>query len=87
MCSARNDGDLRAVGRDQRRRHQILELRDEEFFRRVAHMRRIVHDQGLGMDALQDMRGGDVGHVERRVLPHQHDIGLRQIETLQRRPA
>ena len=28
----------------------------------------------FGMDALQQMRGGDVGEVERRVLPQQHHV-------------
>ena len=79
LCSARNVAISCAVGGDQRRRHQILEQRDEQFLRRVAHMGRIVDDQRPGMDALEDMRRRDVGHVERRVLPHQHDIGLRQV--------
>ena len=36
----------------------------------------------LGMDALKNMRRGDVGHVERRVLAHQHHIRLRKIADL-----
>ena len=31
------------------------------------------------MDALQQMRGGDVGHVEGRVLAEMHHVELRQI--------
>jgi hypothetical protein len=34
------------------------------------------------MDALEEMRRRDVGHVERRVLPHQHDVDAREIEAL-----
>ena len=34
----------------------------------------IVHDQRLGVDALEEMRRGDVGEVERRVLPQQDDV-------------
>ncbi len=36
------------------------------------------------MDALQEMRGGDVGHVEGWVLAEQHDIHGRKIDTLGR---
>ena len=36
------------------------------------------------MDALEHMGGGDIGHVERRVLAHQHHVHGRQIETLSR---
>ncbi len=31
------------------------------------------------MDALQNMRRRDVGHVEGRILAHQNDVGGRQI--------
>ena len=72
--------DLHAIRGDERGRHQPLELGDEQFLRRVAHMRRIVHHQRPGMDAFQQMRGRDVGHVEGRVLPHQHHIGGRKID-------
>ena len=33
------------------------------------------------MDRLQHVGGGDVAHVEGRVLPHQHDIALPEIGT------
>ena len=42
-------------------------------------MGRIVDHQGLGMQPLQNMGGGDIGHVERRVLAHQHHIRRRQV--------
>ena len=31
------------------------------------------------MDALQEMRGGDVGHVEGRVLAEMHHVEFRQV--------
>ena len=34
------------------------------------------------MDMLQHMRGGDVGHVEGRVLAQQHDVEFRQVDHL-----
>ena len=66
--------DLVEIARDQRRRHQIREIHHEQFFRRVAHAGRIVDDQRLGMDALEEMRAGDVGEIERRILPQQHHV-------------
>ena len=71
--------DLAQVRGDQGRRNEFGEFGDEEFFRRVAHLLRIVDHQGLGMDALQDMGRGDIGHVEGRVLAHQHHIRRRQV--------
>ena len=87
LCASRKSRISCAVRGDQGRRHQIAGIGDEQFFRRVAHMARIVDHQRLGMDALQDMRGGDVGHVEGRVLAHQHDIGVRQVIDDAARPA
>ena len=43
---------------------------------------RVVHHQGLRVDALQDVGGGDVGHVERRVLAHQHDVEASRVDHL-----
>ena len=34
------------------------------------------------LDMLQHVRRGDVGHVERRILPHQHDIHAAQVDRL-----
>jgi hypothetical protein len=64
------------IGADQGRRHDIVEMRDEQLFRRVAHARRVIHDQRLRMDMLQDVRRRDVRHVERRILAQQHDVEL-----------
>ena len=67
------------VARDQRRRHQVEEIEHEHLLGRVAHVGRIVDHQRLGMDALEQVRGGDVGHVERRVLAQQDHVQLAEI--------
>jgi hypothetical protein len=74
--------DLAPVAGDQRRRHQVGELRDEDLLGRVAHLRRIVDDERLRMDALEEMRRRDVGHVEGRILAQQHHVGLREVDPL-----
>ena len=66
--------NLRAVGGDNGGRQQPLEMGDEQLFRRVSHLHRIVDHQGIGVDVLEQMGCGDVGHVERRVLAHQHHV-------------
>ena len=53
-------------------------MRDQQLFRRVANRRRIVDHERSRLDVLQQMRRGDIGHVERRILAHEHDI--RRIE-------
>ena len=37
---------------------------------------RVVDDQRLARDPLEQIGGGDVADVERRVLPHQHDVDV-----------
>jgi hypothetical protein len=64
---------------DQRFRHQVGELGDEDLLRRIAHPGRIVDHQRLRMDALEEMRRRDVVHVEGRILAQQHHVHLRQI--------
>ena len=59
---------------DQGRRHQAVEMGDEKLFRRITDMSRVVDHQGLWVDMLKHMRRGDIGHVEGRVLAHQHHI-------------
>jgi len=71
--------DLPPVAGDHGGRNEISELGDKKFFRCVANLRGIVDHQGLGMQPLQNMGGGDIGHVERRVLAHQHHIRRRQV--------
>ena len=44
------------------------------FLRRVAHMRRVVDHQRLGVDALEQMGGGHISEVEGRVLAQQHHV-------------
>ena len=43
---------------------------------RIAHRRGIVDHQGLALQPFEQMRAGDVGEIERRVLPHQHDVDV-----------
>ena len=42
--------------------------------------RRIVDHERLRMNALEEMRGGDVGEIERRILPQQDDVELGQVD-------
>jgi len=71
--------DLLPVGGDQRRRHDAFEMRDEQLLRCVAHARGIVHHQGLRMDVLEQVGGGDISHVEWRILAHQDHVHSRQV--------
>ena len=66
------------VAGDQRRRHEIGVADDKQLLRRVAHLHGIVDDQGRGMNVLEQMGGGDVVHVEGRILAHEHDVEARQ---------
>ncbi len=59
-------------------------MRHQQLFRRVAHGGRIIHHQGRGVNMLQNMRGRDIGHVEGRILAHQHHVHRRQFHTLGR---
>ncbi len=68
--------DLGEVARDQGRRHQIGKFGDQNFLGRVTDVARIVDHQSLGVDALKHMRGGNIGHVERRVLAQQDDVEI-----------
>ena len=67
---------LGEAARDERRRHELREVEDEHLFGRVADLGGIVDHQGLATDALQQVGGGDVAEVERRVLAHQHYVGV-----------
>jgi hypothetical protein len=73
-------GDGGAVPGDERRRHQIGEVRDQQLLGRVADGGRVVHHQRLGVDMLQHVGGGDIGHVEGRVLPHQDHVHRAEVE-------
>ena len=74
--------DLVEITRDQRRRHQLGKVEHEQLFRRIAHARRIVDHQRLGVNSLEEMRAGDVGEIERRILPQQHHVERREIGPL-----
>jgi hypothetical protein len=69
--------DFLPVRCNARGRHDALEQRHEQLLRRVAHVERIVDHKRLGMNPLEQMSGRNVGHVERRVLPHEHHVRLR----------
>ena len=68
--------DAAAISCHHRNRHQIWEMGDEQLFRRIAHLRRIIHHERLGVDMFQNMGGRNVAHVKGRVLAHQHNIGI-----------
>jgi hypothetical protein len=72
------------VPRHQRRRHQIGEMRHQQLFRRIAHGSRVIHHQRVRMDMFQYMCRGDVGHVERRILAHQHHVHGAEIDARRR---
>ena len=68
--------EFEGVAADQRLRHELRIVQHEELLRGVAHFLRIVDHQRLRMDRLQHVGGGDVAHVEGRVLAHEdHVIG------------
>ena len=53
---------------------------NEQFFRRIAHLFRIVHHQRIRVDVFEQVGRRDVGHVERRVLAHQHHVDRREVQ-------
>ena len=61
---------------DQRRRHEPAIIEHHHFFRRIADARRVVDYKRFALDALQQVCCGDIAHMERRVLPHQHDVDV-----------
>ena len=73
---------LGSIPCDQRRRHELLVVQDEKFFRRIAHLRGIIHHQRLGMDMVQHVGGGDVAHVEGRILAHEHHVEVAEADAL-----
>ena len=64
--------DLLDRARDHCRRHQVEEIKHKDFLWCIAHAFGIIDDEGFRMDALEQMGRGDVGHVERWILP-EHD--------------
>ena len=51
-------------------------IEHEHLLGRVADAGGIVDHQRLVRDPLEQVRGGDVAEVERRILAHQHDIDV-----------
>ncbi len=84
-CCGAEAFDLVEVAREQRRRHQLRKLRDEHLLRRIAHLGRVVDHERLGVNALEQVRGRDIGEVEGRVLAHQHHVEGREFLALRRR--
>ncbi|MPL89853.1 hypothetical protein SDC9_35895 [bioreactor metagenome] len=72
--------DRGKVARDQRRRRQIREVQHQKLLGRVAHPERVVDDQRRGVDPLEDMGGGDIAHVEGRILTQPDHVEARQID-------
>ena len=66
--------DVFEGARDERRRHQVEEVENPDFLRRIADVPRIIDDERLGVDALEQVRRGDVGHVERGILTEQDNV-------------
>ena len=62
--------------RDHCRRHVLGEIEHPHLFRRVPDRLRVVDDQSVVLDPLEQVRGRDVAEVERRILPHQDDIDV-----------
>src|SRR3954452_22958013 len=75
MFSEEFAGEAERSG-DRGRRHELREIEHPELLGRVADAGRIVDNQGLALDPLEQMRGGDIAEVERRILPHQDDVDV-----------
>ena len=68
-------GDTERAG-DRGRRHEAGVIEHPDLLRRVADAGRIVDHQSLALDALEQMRRGDIAEVEGRILAHQHHVGI-----------
>ena len=65
--------DQRGVARDERRRDELVELRDRHLLVVVADRARAVEDaRAFALGRLEEVRRIHVLHVERRVLAHHH---------------
>jgi hypothetical protein len=64
------------AARHQRRRHELGIIEHEHLLGCVADAGGIVDHQSPVRDPLEQVGGGDVAEVERRILAHQHDIRL-----------
>ena len=80
--------DFVAVAGQQGRRHQFPEAQHKQLFGGVAHRRRVVDDKRPVLrQQFEQMRRGDISHVEGRVLTHQHDVDAGEIELFKRAKA
>ena len=62
----------------------MREIEHEQLLGRIAHGPRVIHHQRVIGDPLEQISGGDVADVERRVLAHQHDVNVGgQVERLE----
>ena len=64
------------LSRNQRRRHEARIIEHEHLFRCVDGLGRVVDDQRLPFEPVEDQGGGDIAQVERRILPHQDDVNI-----------
>ena len=60
-------------------RREVGELKNQQFLGIVPDPERIVHDKRFRMDQIKQMAGGDVAHVEGRILPQPDHVDLGQI--------
>ena len=51
-------------------------IEHHHFFRCIAYACWVVDHERLALDPFEQMRCGDITHVKRRVLPHQHDVDV-----------
>ena len=66
---------------DERRRHEPRKIEHEQFLGRIADRTRVVDDKRVAGDPLEQISGGDVADVERRVLAHQDGVDVgREVE-------
>ena len=72
------------VARDCGRRDQLRKLQHQKFFWIIAHPKRIIHDQNIRSQKIQQMGGCDVAHVKGRILAQPNDVKLMKIQMLQR---
>ena len=72
-------GNFGGIPCNQRFGHELAVIQDEEFFRGVSHLCWVVHHQRLGVDVVEHVGGGDVAHVEGRVLAHVDNVKTSKI--------
>ena len=74
-CSSMKPAMSSRVARDQRRHGELGKLGDRPFFVVIANRARAVDDvRAFVLGSLEQVRGVDILHVERRILAHQHRV-------------